>query len=95
MFYEFILQKRGYEFGNYKTKVISKIRFEHSEDGENWTKCPDEFITEQTPDDTKDHQRSFVFPTPFRAKKARFYVMEKDDVKYGGRFEYVVSIAQD
>ena len=38
--------KRGYKgYGETLKKTIDKIRFEHSEDGVNWTKCPDEYTT--------------------------------------------------
>ena len=76
-------------------KTIDKIRFEYTQDGENWTKCPDEFTTGQTPEDLKHDQRFFEFPTPFRAKKVRFFVTEKSDAKYGGRFDYLVSFCKD
>ena len=95
VFRKFILAKKGYDPFNKGDALISKIRFEYSEDGENWTKCPDEFTTGQTVEDKKDHQLVFEIPTPFRAKKVRFFVTEKNYPKYGGRFDYIVSLSKD
>ena len=89
--------KRGWISNNRDTLklTIDKVRFEYSEDGENWTKCPDEFTTGQTSEDAQHEKRFFEFPTPFRAKKVRFFVTEKSDPVYGGRFDYLVTFCKD